>query len=604
MLSKTLLVLAGLLWQSGSSQSISAPVVDLGYARYQGYYNETYGLNIYKGIRYAAPPVGKLRWQRPHPPAHNRSQVIPAIEYGSQCPQTRDATPGPFVPAPSGSEDCLFLNVVAPASKKGLPVLFWIHGGGYGLNSGSFDPSSMMRTNENSYITVTINYRLGAFGFLSSAEVAKSGVVNAGIHDMQFALQWVQEHIHLFGGDPRQVTIAGESAGGGAVMLLGIAYGGALNTALFNGIIAASPYLPTQWDYDDTRPTEYYYQFADTLGCLTEEKTAEDSVFECLVSADTVDLQNASSIVTMSGLYGQWAFVPVTDGIIIQDRPSNQLLKGGKLNGIRILTSNNANEGPDFTPQGITSEHTFRHFLLNNYPRLGEENVTNILALYSVPPTASEVLANSDGENPPYSTTNSEWASGWQQAATNLYAEATFVCPSYWLADGFASKKGGKAWRYQFSVPPAQHSLDLDPLLEPADTNGPGMEGMDEVFRTAFQQIWGNFVVNGDPELTLAQTNAVDNGNITAAGSGSWPQWSGLPGQNWMLNLNMTGGAPSNKSFNLDGVTVNVTIYGPSEDASSSPLEAVFKISEGTSWEGGRGERCQLWAELGPWILE
>ncbi|KAI1404275.1 alpha/beta-hydrolase [Hypoxylon fuscum] len=601
MLLKTLFVLIGLFLHPCLNQNISAPVVDLGYARYQGYHNNTYDLYIYRGIRYAAPPTGKLRWQLPHSPAQNRSEVLPAIEYGSQCPQSGYSGRQPQ--QPSGSEDCLFLNVVAPTNKTMLPVLVLIHGGGYGLSSGAFDPSSQIYTNGNSYIIVTINYRLGAFGFLSSADVAKSGVPNAGIHDMHFALQWVHEYIHLFGGDPKQVTIAGESAGGGAVMLLGIAYGGDFNTTLFNGIIASSPYLPTQWGYDDVRPTEYYYQFADSLGCLTDETRANNSVFECLVSKDTDNLQNASNAVSVSGLYGQWAFIPVTDGILLRERPTKQL-QGGKLNGIRVLTGNNENEGPDFTPQDITSQYRFRSFLLTNYPRLSEENITNILSHYSIPVNSSKILANSDGENPPFSTTNSEWASGWQQAANNLYAETTFVCPSYWLADAYANKENGKAWKYQFSVPPAYHSLDLDPLLQPTDTTGASMEGMDEVFRTAFQEIWGNFVVNGDPTLTLVQTDAANQGNITAAGTGIWPQWQGIPGQDWMLNLNMTGGTPVTTSFHLGTLTLNVTSYGPANGTSSPSLEADFKLTEGYYWEGGRGERCQLWEDLGPWILE
>ncbi|XXH03308.1 hypothetical protein Hte_009706 [Hypoxylon texense] len=440
-----------------------------------------------------------------------------------------------------------------------------------------------MDTNENSFITVTINYRLGAFGFLSSADVAKSGVLNAGIHDQLFAVQWVQKYIHLFGGDSEKVTIAGESAGGGSVMHLGMAYGGAFSTDLFRGIIAASPYLPTQWDYDDIAPTEFYYEFADIVGCLTEETTAEDSIFDCLVSADTIKLQNASNIISYkSTLYGHWAFVPVTDGTMIQKRPIDHLVDGGKLNGIRILTSNNANEGPEFTAPNITSQSAFRKFLFSNYPRLSEENVTNILALYSVPDAASDILADSDGENPPYSTTNSEMAYGWQQAATNLYAETTFVCSSYWLADAFAKKKEGKAWRYQFSVPPAYHSFDLVPLFDPADTTA---QGMDQVFRTAFHQLWGNFIVHGDPALTSVQIGGADHGNITAAGSGHWRQWSGLPGGSMMLNINVTEGVAASTS-------------------SSTPPEAAFKMVEGTSWEGGRGDRCQLWAELGPWIIE
>ncbi|KAI2618268.1 alpha/beta-hydrolase [Hypomontagnella submonticulosa] len=596
---ESVLIIVTLLLRSCLNQSTAAPVVDLDYARYQGYYNSTSGLNIYKGIRYAAPPVGRLRWQLPQPPAENRSRLIPATEYASQCPQS-GFTPNPRRPAPSGSEDCLFVNVLGPPNRTMLPVLVWIHGGGYGLSNGAFDPSPQMRTNGNSYIVVTVQYRLGAFGFLSSAELARSGVLNAGLHDQLFALQWVQKHIHHFGGDPAQVTIAGESAGGGSVMLLGMAYGGAYNNSLFNGIIAASPYLPTQWDYDGIRPTEYYYRFADGVGCLNWSQ-ANQSVFECLVAADTIDLQNASDDVSTSGLFGQWAFIPVTDGTLIQEKPISQLLAGGELNGIRVLSSNVLNEGPDFTPRNITSEDDFRAFLSVNYPFLCEDNITSILALYSVPANVSDIIVNSDGENPPYSTTNGGWASGWDQAAINLYGETTFTCPSYWLADAFAKKQNGRAWHLQFSVPPGQHSLDLVQLLTPTDVTG---TGMDQVFRTAFHQMWGNFIVRGDPTLTEVQTDTPNHENITAAGTGIWPEWQGEPGQNWMLNMNMTGGMPVTGNVTLNGVDVPVTSYVPGNGSSWPPLVADFKIAEGSSWEGGRGERCQLWANLGPWIME
>lgn len=89
-----------------------------------------------------------------------------------------------------------------------------------------YDPSPLMNTNNNGFITVEIQYRLGAFGFLSSAEVHEHGTPNAGLLDQRFALEWVQQHIRKFGGDPNRVTIGGESAGGGAVMLQSLAYGG------------------------------------------------------------------------------------------------------------------------------------------------------------------------------------------------------------------------------------------------------------------------------------------------------------------------------------------------------------------------------------------
>ena len=128
------------------------------------------------------------------------------------------------------------MNVYAPSNAKGLPVLVWIHGGGYGIGDGTQDLSTIINANNNSFVGVAIQYRLGAFGFLSSSEVKANGTVNAGLLDMQFALQWVQKNIALFGGDATKVTISGESAGGGAVLLLGTAEEGTIGTSLYKSV--------------------------------------------------------------------------------------------------------------------------------------------------------------------------------------------------------------------------------------------------------------------------------------------------------------------------------------------------------------------------------
>ena len=99
-----------------------------------------------------------------------------------------------------------------------------------------YDPSELIKTSANGFITVEIQYRLGAFGFLSSEDVKKYGKLNAGLLDQNFALQWVQKYVEKFGGDPRKVTIAGESAGAGSVMLQAMAYGGRQRTKLFNNV--------------------------------------------------------------------------------------------------------------------------------------------------------------------------------------------------------------------------------------------------------------------------------------------------------------------------------------------------------------------------------
>ncbi|KAL8664202.1 MAG: hypothetical protein Q9202_003280 [Teloschistes flavicans] len=189
---------------SNSTSSTAAPQVDLGYERYQGFANATSGLNYFLGIRYAAAPIGSRRWQAPAAPLVNRDQVLPANNLPSRCPQSPDA-PSPPKYNFTGNEDCLFLNIFAPQGKTNLPVLVYIQ---------------IINTNNNSFIGVTIQYRLGAFGFLSSDEVNRYGVVNAGIRDQTFALQWVQSYIGLFGGNASQVTISGESAGGSSRKIL------------------------------------------------------------------------------------------------------------------------------------------------------------------------------------------------------------------------------------------------------------------------------------------------------------------------------------------------------------------------------------------------
>lgn len=232
--------------------------------------------------------------------------MLSAKEYGPVCPQS--GTGGSPPPETYGSEDCLVLNVWAPDGAVDLPVLVWIHGGGYGEGSSQQDLSYIIEENGNNFVGVAIQYRLGAFGFLSSDEVFRNGVVNAGILDQTFALKWVQTYIHLFGGDSTRVTISGESAGGGSVMLQTMAYGGSLGTTLFENAFASSPYLPEQYGYADWVPSQSYYAFANYAGCFQGTaygfETKPQTIFECLISKDTHTLQNASFYISSTANYG------------------------------------------------------------------------------------------------------------------------------------------------------------------------------------------------------------------------------------------------------------------------------------------------------------
>src|SRR6266568_8308046 len=163
------------------------------------------------GIPYAAPPVGALRWQPPRPPAPWHGTRA-ASSYAPHCPQPS----GSFGRA-STSEDCLYLNVFAPAGARGkhLPVMVWVHGGSLRTGeSDDYNPAGLVR---DGVVVVTINYRLGALGFLADAALASrpgGPAGNYGLMDQQAALRWVQRNIGGFGGNPGEVTLFGESAGG------------------------------------------------------------------------------------------------------------------------------------------------------------------------------------------------------------------------------------------------------------------------------------------------------------------------------------------------------------------------------------------------------
>ncbi|RZQ64962.1 carboxylesterase/lipase family protein [Amycolatopsis suaedae] len=183
------------------------PVVRIGDGALRGSAGD--GVHSYLGIPYAAAPVGELRWRAPRPPEPWQG-VRDATRIGSPCPQL-DTRHQP--PTLVGSEDCLFLNVDVPANaRKPVPVMVFIHGGLIGGQGGAYDPGRVVRQGE--VAVVTINYRLGALGFLDHPGLRDPYSGNFGIADQQAALRWVRNNIGAFGGDPRNVTLWGESGGG------------------------------------------------------------------------------------------------------------------------------------------------------------------------------------------------------------------------------------------------------------------------------------------------------------------------------------------------------------------------------------------------------
>ncbi len=179
-------------------------------------------VRIYKGIPYAAPPLGELRWKPPQP-VNLWSKTLPCTEFKPIAPQANLGDLPPFPQILPSSEDCLYLNILTPAKKATdkLPVMVWMHGGGYQLGSGSEPLTNAPRLPQYGIVLVNVNMRLNTIGLLAhpllSGESPKGVSGNYMFRDMLAALQWVQKNIAAFGGDPKNVTIFGESGGGAKV---------------------------------------------------------------------------------------------------------------------------------------------------------------------------------------------------------------------------------------------------------------------------------------------------------------------------------------------------------------------------------------------------
>jgi para-nitrobenzyl esterase len=298
-------------------------------------------VKAFLGLPYAAPPVGDLRWKAPEPPAKWKGERD-ATKYGARCEQSEDY--GDMVFLDSGpSEDCLFLNVYAPADasrKSKLPVMFWIHGGGYSGGASSEPRHSGDFLPTKGVVLVTINYRLGVFGFLATADMAKEAngtAGNYGLLDMVAALQWVKGNIGNFGGDPDNVTIFGESAGSFAVSTL---MASPLTRGLFQKGIGESGAA-----FGGALPT-------DSL----EAREKSDGEWVAALGVNTLaELRALPSAKILDAVKKKRSeFPPVVDGRLLTE-PIETTYAAGKQAHVPLLAGWNRDEG-DWMASGMTVE--------------------------------------------------------------------------------------------------------------------------------------------------------------------------------------------------------------------------------------------------------
>jgi para-nitrobenzyl esterase len=286
------------------------------------------GVSTFLGIPYAAPPIGDLRWRPPAPPAHHG--ILDAVKFGNRCAQI--VTLGVFA-KPSFEEDCLYLNVFAPAKAKHhdrRPVMVWLHGGGH-FNGASDDYDASKLAKDGDTVVVTINYRLNVFGFFSHPALDNEGHTfgNYGIMDQQAALRWVRDNIRAFGGDPDNVTLFGESAGGESTLanMVSPTARGLFHRAIVQSGPVISP-LIAGWNKTVPDAQEFGRQFAATMGCT-------DQSAQCLRSLSVSDILNRGA-----AFQGNQHIV---DGTTLQ-LPYDTAFSSGQFNRVPLLIGSNRDE--------------------------------------------------------------------------------------------------------------------------------------------------------------------------------------------------------------------------------------------------------------------
>ncbi|KKA20555.1 Uncharacterized protein T310_5419 [Rasamsonia emersonii CBS 393.64] len=385
-------------------------------------------------------------------------------------------TPSP--PDPRTTEDCLFLDVLTPKKvfkhRKKAPVIVWIYGGAYvaGDKTASDVTGLVRRSMEDGgkgIVLVAINYRVGAFGWLPGTDVKAHGVVNAGLYDQRFALQWVKEHIHRFGGDPKKVTIMGESAGAGSIMHQITAYGGVKGPAPFQRAILQSPgFFPMP--YQDQQDA-VLRDFLQLLGVNTIDD-ARRLPSEKLISA------NAYQVATRPP-YGTFVYGPVVDGIFVPSLPGALLWGGAFDRTVEVMVGHNANEGLEFTSPNTTTEAGIINALKEAFPDMTPSVVRHVVTdLY--PPIF-------DGR---YGYTDSVGQ------ASLITSDAAFQCNTDYLNRAFDNR----TYAYMFSIPPALHAQDMPYTF----FNGhPSLSVRNSTVALVLQDYIINFVKSGKPRSSL-----------------------------------------------------------------------------------------------------
>lgn len=450
----------------------------------------------YLGIPFAAPPVGSLRWMPPQAPQKWTAER-PAVNFGPSCAQNRLWT---FSPR-SVSEDCLYLNVYTPtaASDEKRPVMVWIYGGGLGAGrTNDYDPQFLV--NKGNVVLVSINYRVGPFGFLAHPGLDAEGhdIGNYGLMDQQFALKWVRDNIEKFGGDPANVTIFGESAGGASVFMH---VASPVSKGLFHkaitqsGTMFGSPFQALFGGLPLPVAEGLGIGVAATLGCTVPTDA------KCMRAAST------EAVLSAYGSLGNNGFLPgmaVVDGTILKQSVA-QALSAGNFNRVPMINGGNRDEWTWMIGmEEILSGHVLQPSELEDALRIFFTDVAPTVA-------ARYPVANYGGSG--------------GLARANAETDSFFTCPLL-NANDTLSAAGAPVWGYYFTEKTAPvpfpkasfpygvaHTLEMQYLFK----NFVGAEGTPVPLTRENAQL--------SDEMVSYWTTFARNGDPNSASSTSWPRY-------------------------------------------------------------------------------
>jgi para-nitrobenzyl esterase len=454
------------------------------------------GIAVYKGIPFAAPPLGDLRWRAPQPAAA-WTGVRDAAKFAPACMQVPIVNPALGMDAVTTNEDCLYLNVWTPAKSPNdrLAVMVWIYGGGFTIGGTSMAAYNGANLAKKGVVVVSVAYRLGAFGFMAHPQLtAQQGghSGNYGLLDQIAGLQWVKRNIAAFGGDPGRVTIFGESAGGFAVSMLAAS---PLAKGLFHGAISESG-----GNFAPQRQANEGGEYMDSLA--TGEKNGV-ALLAKLGAASIADARKRSAADILknspSALGGSW---PIFDGYVLLG-DQYKLYEAGRYNDTPVLIGTNSDEGALFVP--FISAAAYQSTIRSDYG----EYAGKILAAYP---------AGSDAEA--------------LRSARDLFRDTVFAWPT-WAWARLQSKTGkGKAYVYYFSHRPpypnapefknwgAAHGGEIAYVFGNFSAAMPATAA-DRAVSEEMLSYWANFAKTGDP---------------TGSGLPHWPAFTSANAQ--VMNLN------------------------------------------------------------------